>query len=70
MRQREGDAISGRHPDQRRAAHLHVADRVRHLGKRTQPQDAVHVRQRRLVDDVDGTGVGHWLDRSRRRAID
>jgi hypothetical protein len=46
-----------------------LQDRLRHVLQAVQPQDAIGVRQRRLVDDLDRVGVCHGPDRSRRRAI-
>ena len=53
----DGDAVGGRHADQRRAAHPHVADRRGDALDRADRLDAERMRQPALVDDVDGAAV-------------
>ncbi|KFB70207.1 MAG: hypothetical protein CAPSK01_000042 [Candidatus Accumulibacter vicinus] len=68
--ERQRDPISGGDPDQRCAAYLHAADRLHHRLQAVQSQHPAGLRQCRLVDDVDGTGLGYGGDRSRWFALD
>src|SRR5690606_11246276 len=54
----DGDAIGGRHADQRRPAYPHVADRRGDAVHRANRLDAEIMRQPALVDDVDRAAVG------------
>ncbi len=53
----EGDAIRRRRADQRRAAHLHDADRMRRLLDGGQPDDGELVGQPGLIDDLHRPAV-------------
>ena len=55
---RQRHAIGGGRPDQRRAAHLHVADGAGGVVDIAQGQGLEGMGQARLVDDADGPAVG------------
>ena len=68
--ERQRHAIGCGGTDQRRAAHLHGADGMRRVFQRGQTKDAISVRQRGLVDDLDDGLRFDAPDAAGRGAID
>ena len=68
--QRQADAVGGRGPDQRRAAHLHGLDRRGRVLHGLERHDRQLVRQPGLVDDLDRPPVRRQPDRAPRLALD
>ena len=63
-------AVGGGHPDQRRAAHLHVRIACAASARAGQPLRGEDVRQPRLVDDPDRAPVVARPDRAQGPAVD
>ena len=68
--QRKAHAVGRRRADQRRAAHLHGADRVRGVRERRQPQRGETMRQQGLVDHADRPAVRLDPDGAGMSAVD
>ena len=66
----QGDAIGRGDADQRRPAHLHVADGVCGGRQRGDPPRLVAMRQGRLVDDFDGLAVAKGTQCPGRSIVD
>jgi hypothetical protein len=67
---RQRHAVSRRHADQRRAAHLHVAYRALGVAHVFQAQRGKDVRKFGLVDDLHRRVVGGGPDGAKRYAVD
>ena len=65
---RQGDPIRRCRADQRRPAHLHVADGARRIGGAREPENDKLMRQPGLIDDLDGSPILGEPNRTHRAA--